>query len=136
MTPQRVAVIDGANVAYAERSKKGQPKVSNIVAVRQAVQEREYEPVVIVDASLRYEVDDKQQLDALIEDQTVRQAPAGTDADYFVLEIAGEEEGIVISNDEFERYRDQYPWIEERRVPFMIVNGQVELYERKLESQS
>ncbi|HBY96831.1 MAG: hypothetical protein M5U01_33540 [Ardenticatenaceae bacterium] len=59
--------------------------------------------------------------------------PAETDADYFVLETAGREEALVVSNDQFEPYQDRFPWIEQRRVPLMIINGEVELYKPKLE---
>jgi hypothetical protein len=133
MTEQKVAVVDGANVAFIEVSSDGKPKVSYLVAVRRALKRRGYKPIIVVDASLRHQVDDPQQLESLIDDQVIRQAPAGTDADYFILEIAEDEQGLVISNDEFEKSKDRYPWIEERRVPLMIVNGQVELYERQLE---
>jgi hypothetical protein len=130
MTLSEVVVVDGANVAYAELSQKGEPKVSNLMAVRHALKQKGYEPILIVDASLRHQVDDPDQLEALIDDQVIRQAPAGTDADYFSLEIAEQQGAYVVSNDEFERWRDQYPWIERRRVPLMIVKGQVELYEK------
>jgi len=130
MTLSEVVVVDGANVAYAELSQKGEPKVSNLMAVRHALKQKGYEPILIVDASLRHQVDDPDQLEALIDDQVIRQAPAGTDADYFILEIAEQQGAYVVSNDEFERWRDQYPWIERRRVPLMIVKGQVELYEK------
>jgi hypothetical protein len=130
MTLSEVVVVDGANVAYAELSQKGEPKVSNLMAVRHALKQKGYEPILIVDASLRHQVDDPDQLEALIDDQVIRQASAGTDADYFSLEIAEQQGAYVVSNDEFERWRDQYPWIERRRVPLMIVKGQVELYEK------
>lgn len=132
MNTKQIAVVDGANVAYLEASQAGQPKVSNLVAVRQELQTQGYDAMIVVDASLRHQIDDPAQLEALIENQSVRQAPAGTDADYFILEIADDQNALVVSNDEFEQYQDQYPWIEERRVPLMIVNGEVKLYERKL----
>lgn len=122
-------VVDGANIAYIEPSAAGEPKVSNIVAVVQALRDRGLDPLVIVDASLRHEVDDPEQLEALIDDHTIRQAPADTDADYFVLEIAEEKNASVVSNDRYEPYQDEYSWIEERRVPLMIVKGQVHLYD-------
>lgn len=120
-------------MAYAELSASDKPRVSNLVAVRSALEERGFEPIIIADASLRHEVDDPRQLEALIDELDVRQAPAGTDADYFILETADRYKAQVVSNDEFESYRDEYPWIEERRVPLMIVNGQVEFYESKLD---
>jgi hypothetical protein len=129
----RAIVVDGANVAFAERSSAGEPKVSNIVAARRALRARGYAPIIIIDATLRHEVDDPGQLEGLIDSQKVRQAPAGTDADYFVLETAEQEHAQVVSNDEFEQYRDDYPWIGERRVPFMIIDGDVQLYEDQLD---
>jgi len=131
--PSRTVVVDGANVAYAELSDEGVPKVSNLVAIYQVLERRGYDPIVILDASLRHEVDDPRQLEGLLAHPPYRQAPAGTDADYFVLETADRLDGYVISNDEFEGKEGEYPWIEERRVPFMIIRGQVELYEEKLE---
>lgn len=118
-------VVDGSNVAYLETTKEGKPRVSNLRAVRDRLLERGYDPVVIVDASLRHEIDDPDQLEALLDDQRIRQAPSGTDADYFVVETAERESARIVSNDEFEEYRDEHPWIEERRVPLMIVNGEV-----------
>jgi hypothetical protein len=38
-----------------------------------------------------------------------------------------------VSNDRYQSYRERYAWIDERRVPLMIVNGSVELYEEKLD---
>ncbi|GIV95603.1 MAG: hypothetical protein KatS3mg057_0260 [Herpetosiphonaceae bacterium] len=128
MRQAKTAVVDGANIAYIEKTREGKPKVSNLVAVCRAIEEKGLDPIVIVDAGLRYEVDDPDQLEALIDQQRVRQAPAGTDADFFVLQIAEEEQGLVISNDLFEDYRDRFPWIEERRVPVMIVQGEAHLY--------
>lgn len=125
-------IVDGANVAYAERSQDGEPKVANLVAMCEALEEEGYEPTVIVDASLRYEVSDPEQLEALLDDYEWQQAPAGTDADYFILETAKRLDGYVVSNDEFDRWAEEHPWIEERRVPFMIVRGEVILQMEKL----
>jgi hypothetical protein len=125
-------IVDGANVAYAEVSQAGDPRVSNLVAVQRMLEAKGLEPIVILDASLRHEVDDSQQLEALFDDPNFRQAPAGTDADYFILETADRLDAYVLSNDEFEEYSDRYPWIRERRVPLMIIQGEVELYEPKL----
>jgi hypothetical protein len=115
-------------VAYAERSREGKPKASNITAMRVACERQGLKPIILVDAALRHDVDDMQQLDALIDKLIVRQTPAGVPGDYFVLRMAEEEGALVVSNDLYRQYREQFPWIDERRVPFMIVNGRVELY--------
>lgn len=81
-----------------------------------------------VDATLRHEIDDPEQLEALLDQGVVLQAPADTSADYFVLEVADEHGAIVVSNDQFDEFRAEYPWIEERRVPYMVVKGEVHLY--------
>ena len=67
--PKRIAVVDGANIAYVERSRQGDPKISNLLAVRAALEKKGYEPLIIVDASLIYRIDDRPQLEALIQDQ-------------------------------------------------------------------
>ncbi len=125
---RRVAVIDGANVAHEEKTAEGKPKVSNLVAVRRLLEEEGFDPIVIVDATLRHEIDDPQQLEALFDDQRVRQAPAGTDADLFVLQTAKEFDGLVVSNDRYDRYRNRYAGQLERLIPVMIVRGEVVVY--------
>lgn len=131
-----VAVIDGANVAYIEKNKKGAPKVSNLTEVRSTLTKMGYEVFIIIDASLRYQVDDPEKLESLLDKQIIHQAPAGTDADYFILEMANEMDAIVVSNDEYEQYQKKYPWIKERRLPLMIVNGHVELYRPNLKNKN
>ncbi|MHB0859049.1 MAG: NYN domain-containing protein [Anaerolineae bacterium] len=133
---RNVAVVDGANVAYTEMTADGKPKVSNIVQVRRILKERGFDVIVILDASLRYEVDDPVQLEGLLGDEAFRQAPAGTQADYFVLAYADEMDALIVSNDQFDEYRGQYPWIEERRVPLMIIGGHVKLFEPKIVSEA
>lgn len=43
---KKTPVVDGAKVAYIVRSHKGDPKVSNILAVHSATEEKGYEPEV------------------------------------------------------------------------------------------
>lgn len=125
----KIIVVDGSNVAYAERAKDGKPQVSNLIAVQRALQARGLQPIIIVDAALRHQVDDPARIEALIQHQEIRQAPADTDADYFILKTAENEHADVVSNDEYQPYRRQFRWIAKRRIPLMIVRGAVELYE-------
>ena len=126
---KHLIVVDGANVAWNEQTKDGKPKVSNIVAMRKRLEQDGFDPIIIIDARLRHDIDDADQLEALIDGQHVRQSPAGTDADYFVLKTAKQQDAQFVTNDTFEEYRDDYDWIWERRMPFMIVEGQVQLFE-------
>jgi hypothetical protein len=128
---REVVVIDGANVAYEERSAGGKPKLANLLKVRGELEERGFEAVIIVDASLKYDIDDQTQLEALIRSQQVRQVPAGTDADYFIIQLADQFGARVVTNDRYKDYLEHYPWITDRRLPYMIVKGEVVLYDEK-----
>lgn len=128
MVNNKYVIVDGANVAHEEVSASGDPRVSNIVSMRQALIDRGYSPLIIVDATLRHEIDDPEQLESLIDSGIIRQAPAGTDADYFILRTAERQKALVVSNDSFKSYRDEYSWISDRKVPFMIIKGQIELH--------
>src|ERR687889_2564416 len=128
---REVVIIDGANVAYEERSAGGKPKLSNLLKVRREMEERGQEAVIIVDASLKYDIDDQEQLEKLIQSQQVRQVPAGTDADFFIIQFAHELDALIVTNDRYRDYAQQYPWIPERRLPYMIVKGEVVLYDEQ-----
>ena len=128
---KRMVVIDGANVAYEERSAGGKPKFSNLLKVRSELEEKGFEPVILVDASLKYDIDDQQQLENLIRSQQVRQVPAGTDADYFIIQFAQELDALIVTNDRYKDYAQQYPWVHDRRLPYMIVKGEVVLYDEQ-----
>jgi hypothetical protein len=128
---KEMIVIDGANVAYEEKSAGGKPKLSNLLKVRRELEERGFEAVILVDASLKYDIDDQSQLETLIRSQQVRQVPAGTDADFFIIQLAGQLDARVVTNDRYKDYVEQYPWISERRLPYMIVKGEVVLYEEQ-----
>ena len=124
-------VIDGANVAYEERSAGGRPKLSNLLKVRCELEERGFEAIILVDASLKYDIDDQAQLQSLIASQQVRQVPAGTDADFFIIQLAEQVNARIVTNDRYKDYAERFPWIQERRLPYMIVKGEVVLYEEQ-----
>ncbi|HEX8499421.1 MAG TPA: hypothetical protein VF659_02425 [Pyrinomonadaceae bacterium] len=128
---RRMVVIDGANVAYEERSAGGKPKFSNLLKVRRELEEKGFEAVILVDASLKYDIDDQEQLENLIKSQQVRQVPAGTDADYFIIQFADQLDALIVTNDRYKDYAGQHPWIAERRLPYMIVKGEVVLYDEQ-----
>jgi hypothetical protein len=130
---KEVVIIDGANVAYEERSAGGKPKLSNLLKVRGELEGRGLEAVILVDASLKYDIDDQSQLETLIRSQQVRQVPAGTDADYFIIQFAEQFNARVVTNDRYKDYLEQYPWITDRRLPYMIVEGEVVLYDEPQE---
>ena len=50
------------------------------------------------------------------------------DGDKFILRIAEEEKAMIVSNDMFKEFRDTAPWIDERRIPYTILDGEVYLH--------
>ena len=128
---KEMVVIDGANVAYEEKSAGGKPNLANLLKVKSEMEGRGFDTVIIVDASLKYDIDDQSQMAALIESQHIRQVPAGTDADFFILDIADQHGARIVTNDQYRDYRERYPWIHDRLLPYMIVKGEVVLYEEQ-----
>lgn len=121
------AIVDGANLAYAERGGRGRPKIANLMAIRAALEERGFDVTIFVDASLARRIDDPDRLRALIGDGEIIQSPAGTEADEAILEMARERDAVVVSNDRFRDWVDEFPWIDERRVGAIVVDGRAQL---------
>lgn len=123
-----VVLVDGSNVAHA--SEGAAPRLANILAVRDKLLEEGLEPIIVADAALRHQIDDEPGFEGLVDDGTIRQAPAGTDADYFLLEFAEEFDASIVSNDRFRDRIDKYPELRGRLVKYMILGDEVVLERR------
>jgi hypothetical protein len=124
----KTVIVDGSNVAHSSEGDKA--LLGNIRAVRDKLIEEGYQPIVLVDAALRHQIDDEPGFEALVESGTIKQAPAGTDADYFILSFARELDANIVSNDRFKDRVDAFPEIKQRVIRYMIVNGEV-VFERR-----
>ncbi len=124
----RIALVDASNVAHSTEGER--PRLENIMLVREKLREEGLEPIVVADAALRHRIDDRAGYERLVEGGTVKQAPAGTDADYFILSFARELEASIVSNDRFRDRIDKYPEVRERIIRYMIVAGEV-VFERR-----
>jgi hypothetical protein len=122
------AIIDGSNVAHSTEG--GTARLENITVVSEKLREEGYEPIVIVDAALRHNIDRRDEFERLVDEGTIRQVPAGTDADYFILSFAREMDASVVSNDRFRDRQKAFPDALERVIRYMIVNGEVVLERR------
>jgi Zc3h12a-like Ribonuclease NYN domain len=121
------AIVDASNVAHA--GEKG-ARLATLLAVRDELKEEGFEPILIADAALRHQIDDRDGYEQLVESGELQQAPAGTDADYFVLKLAKDLDALVVSND---RFRDGGKLADEaksRQIRFMVVAGEVVLEKR------
>ena len=119
----RIALIDASNVAHS--SEGDAARLANIIAVRDKLVEQGFEPVIVADAALRHQIDDQAAYERLVDDGTVRQAPAGTDADYFLLSFARELDAQVVSNDRFRDRVQQFPEARDSVIRYMIIGSEV-----------
>jgi hypothetical protein len=130
--PQReeasnVVLVDGSNVAH---STEGPPLVANLLAIRDKLVEEGLEPIIVADAALRHQIDDSNAYERMIDDGLVRQAPAGTDADYFILSFARELNASIVSNDRFRDRMKAFPEVRDRVIRYMILQHEVVLERR------
>ncbi|MDI7275519.1 MAG: hypothetical protein QME94_06040 [Anaerolineae bacterium] len=128
MAPRGAIVVDGSNVACEEQTDDGRPRIANIELAIDALSRQYEQVIVIVDASLHHRIDRPAAMRRLLDEQLVRQAPAETPADYFILEMADALDADVLSNDRFSQYHRRWPWIEHRRIPFMIIDRRLIIY--------
>jgi hypothetical protein len=123
-----IALVDGSNVAHS--SEGDEARLQNIKLVVRKLIAEGYEPVVVADAALRHQIDDKEGYERRVEEGKIKQAPAGTDADYFLLAFARELDAVIVSNDLFRDRADSFPEARERMIRYMIVDEQV-VFERR-----
>jgi hypothetical protein len=117
------ALVDGSNVAHS--SEGGQARLRNIELVVEKLTEEGLEPIVVADAALRHQIDEPEKYEALIEAGEIRQAPAGTDADFFILSFARELDANIVSNDRFRDRLESFPDSRDRMIRYMIVEDEV-----------
>lgn len=121
-------IVDASNVAHLGKDKEGKkPSLDNLLKAVEALEKLGYEPFPIADASLRHEIDEKEKFNDLLEKGLVHQVPSGTTADHFILKIAEEEDGKILSNDNFREYHDEFHDINNRRIPFNFVDGKISI---------
>ena len=123
-----IALVDGSNVAHSSEGERA--RLANIILVADRMREDGFEPVIVADAALRHQIDDRAGYERLVEQGMVKQAPAGTDADYFILSFARELDAAVVSNDRFRDRIAKYPEVEDRIIRYMIVADEVVLERR------
>lgn len=116
-------LVDGSNVAHSSEGEKA--RLRNIELVVEKLVGEGLEPIVVADAALRHQIDQAEKYERLIDDGEIRQAPAGTDADYFILAFARELDAFIVSNDRFRDRQDSFPDARERMIRYMIVEDEV-----------
>jgi len=123
-----LVLVDGSNVAHSSEGDQG--LLTNITLVCDKLREEGYEPLVLVDAALRHQIDDRAGYERMVDAGSIRQAPAGTDADYFILSFARELDASIVSNDRFRDRQKAFPDAAGRLIRYMVVKGEVVLERR------
>jgi len=123
-----LVLVDGSNVAHSSEGDQG--LLANITLVCDKLREEGYEPLVLVDAALRHQIDDRAGYERMVDAGAIRQAPAGTDADYFILSFARELDASIVSNDRFRDRQKAFPDAANRLIRYMVVKGEVVLERR------
>lgn len=116
-------VVDASNVAHFGRKRDAKPSLEYIVKAADALEKLGYEPILIADASLRHEIDQKDEFNQLLEEDKIQQVPSGTTADHYILKMAEDEDAKILSNDVFREYNDEFQDISSRRIPYNFKEG-------------
>ncbi|WP_455644755.1 NYN domain-containing protein [Methanosphaera sp.] len=125
-------IVDGSNVAYYgqeanEETGKVTPSLKTLKVAISTLEKLGHEPIVLSDAPLRHEIDDKDGFNEMIQNEEVFPVPAGTIADHYILNLAYEEDAKILSNDLFRDYRDEFQDIDSRRLPYRVKNGRFQI---------
>lgn len=123
-----LVLVDGSNVAHSSEGERA--LLSNITAVCDKLREEGYECLVLVDAALRHQIDRRAEYERMVDAGAIKQAPAGTDADYFILSFARELDASIVSNDRFRDRQKAFPDAARRLIRYMVVKGEVVLERR------
>lgn len=120
-------VVDASNVAHFGRKTDDKPSLDYIIKAADALEKMGYEPILIADASLRHEIDQKEVFNELLDKDEVQQVPSGTTADHFILKMAEQEDAKILSNDVFREYNDEFQDISSRRIPYSFKDGNINI---------
>jgi len=121
----KLYVIDGSNVAFEIRTPNKKPNVSNILKLMENLKHlriRRFK--VICDKSLYYCINNKHKYSQLKKEGIIIESPEGDPADVFILQLAYQKDGYIISNDKYREYHSIFSknWIESRRISFRIID--------------
>jgi hypothetical protein len=114
MTPTHHVVVDGSNLATEGRTVPSLAQLDEAVRAYLA-EDPGAEIVVVVDASFSHRIDpsERSQLEAAELHGEVVAPPAGAigRGDAFVLRIAERTGAVVLSNDSFQEFHEEHPWL-------------------------
>src|SRR5436190_23164072 len=107
-------VVDGSNIATEGRAMPSLKQLND--AVMAYIQDHPDDVVtVVVDATFGHRIDPSEvpEFDAAVENNELVSPPAGAigRGDAFVLTIANKAAATILSNDSFQEFHGEYPWL-------------------------
>jgi len=118
-------VVDGSNVARAGL-KDGQGSAEQLIIVYNSLK-KDYGfdgIVILIGAGLRHHTPDFEKLKQYIDNDVVREAPAGTSDDFYIIQFALDNDMLILTNDMYRDFKEKHlelkGQIDMRRVTFMI----------------
>ncbi len=120
-------IVDGSNVAFFKRNKRKEAKLQNLEILISFLEKLSTKfPInheIITDASLRYRIDKKSELEKLYNTGKLLQCPSKIQADEFLLEFfkLHPEDTIIISNENFSEFENVNPNV----CKFMIIMKEI-----------
>jgi len=129
----RKVVIDGSNVAHnSHGNERSKPLANNVIRLVSELKSRGFNDIsIIVDASLRHRIEDKEKLNELRKAAEYVEAPAETSADIFIIQYVKHEHCMLVSNDLFREWKKLDPWVAHNidfyRLTFLITDDRVVL---------
>jgi predicted RNA-binding protein with RPS1 domain len=110
----RHVIVDGSNMATEGRSKPSLKQLNEAVLAFLAENPRDI-LTVIVDATFGHRIDPKEvaEFDEAVANNEIVAPPAGTvgRGDAFVLNIAQKVKATVLSNDSYQEFHGEHPWL-------------------------
>lgn len=119
--------VDIANILYMDHDGNDKLKVKNIPKLISTLKGLGYSPILIADSSIKHQMDDKKEYERMIVEKTVREAPAGKDADIDIIDHAMNEDCKFLTNN---LYRDSFDkfdkdWIFSHRLTCTFADGEI-----------
>ena len=126
-------VIDGANVVQFTHNRNDEPEIKNLIPLFKWLEEvnvqHRIQIEIIVDSTLRRVIDKKDQYEYLLRYGVLKQVPATTTADAFIVKMVEkyQKEILVISNDLFRDFSELKADTSRIQYGFMILFDSFEL---------
>ncbi len=126
---RRIIVVDGSNVAWnkEDRRKGNKPLAKNIELIIEHLKQKGYSKIITYcDASLKYQVADRNKYDELLQADMLIEIPSRTIADYFVIDTANKYNCYVVSADKYRDWMEKlsiYGW-KKPEIKDFLINGE------------